>query len=58
MRYIDLDADNDETYDYRGVYFDKYHTEPIDYTPTSATSSQDGNGYFVNIRYCPFYAHQ
>ena len=43
MYYIDIDNDNDGTYDYRGVYINQYR--PYYTTDTSSNTYQDDNGY-------------
>lgn len=52
MYYMDIDYDNNGTYDYRGVYFTQYR--PYDYSPSGVISSnsiQDENGYEINTIY-------
>ncbi len=51
MWYIDIDLDNDNRFDYRGVYFTGYR--PINvYSDTSESSSrQDDNKYYINTVY-------
>lgn len=50
MYYVDVDIDNDEALDYRGVYFTSYR--PINTTDALGNSSyQYDNGYLVNTTY-------
>ena len=50
MYYVDVDTDEDNQYDYRGVYFSSYR--PINTTDTLGNSSyQYDNGYLVNETY-------
>ena len=52
MFYQDIDLDEDGTYDYRGVFFDKYrpwYTD--DCEPIADYSQQDDYGYLVNNTY-------
>ena len=52
MCYIDIDYDNNGTYDYRGVYFTKYRTYNIsNINPIKDNTYQDDNGYFINTKY-------
>lgn len=51
MFYIDIDLNNDESYDYRGVYFDKYRPSDCIEVSSEAKSYQDNNGYSTNNVY-------
>lgn len=45
MYYIDIDTDNDSSFDYRGVYFTSYRARDISYASSTNTSWQEINGY-------------
>ena len=49
--FIDIDVDNDNLYDYRGVYFTSYRPYFISYSSSTTYSSQDDNGYNVSTTY-------
>ena len=49
MYYIDIDQDNDGSYDYRGVYFTEYRTS--DLSGQSSYAFQETNGYSKNTVY-------
>lgn len=49
MYYIDIDIDNDNVNDYRGVYFTSYR--PINNLDNSTNSYQDDNGYLTKTVY-------
>ena len=51
MYYIDIDTDNDSSYDYRGVYFTSYRARDISYASSTNTSWQEKNGYEINTIY-------
>lgn len=53
MYYVDIDYDNNGTYDYRGVYFTKYRNSYISKGENSSPdkSYQDDNGYVINTKY-------
>ena len=53
MYYVDIDYDNNGTYDYRGVYFTKYRNHYISKGVNSSpdNSYQDDNGYVINTKY-------
>lgn len=51
MYYIDIDTDNDDSYDYRGVYFTSYRARDISYASSTNTSWQEKNGYEINTIY-------
>lgn len=51
MYYIDIDKDNDSSYDYRGVYFTSYRARDISYASSTNTSWQEKNGYEINTIY-------
>ena len=51
MFYIDIDLNNDKTYDYRGVYFNKYRPQDCNEVSNESKSNQDDNGYNLNIVY-------
>ena len=48
MYYIDIDIDNDDSYDYRGVYFTRYR--PLS-TESPSESIQPLNGYEIETTY-------
>ena len=51
MYYIDIDLNNDKSYDYRGVYFTKYRPEDCIDISNEEKSYQDDNGYSTNNVY-------
>ncbi len=51
MYYTDVDLDNDEKFDYRGVYFYKYRPQSTLDDSTLEESRQDDNSYFINNIY-------
>jgi hypothetical protein len=51
MYYIDIDLDDDETYDYRGVYFTSYRPFKTSDTSICAKGYQEANGYYQNKVY-------
>ena len=51
MYYQDIDYDNNDTYDYRGVYFTQYRPGYCSNSSSISNSSQDDNGYSTNIVY-------
>ena len=51
MYYQDIDYDNSETYDYRGVYFTSYRPYYSYYSSSKSYSYQGDNGYTINTVY-------
>lgn len=51
MWYIDIDLDNDNKYDYRGVYFNKYRPHYTNLNGEEYYSIQSHNGYYINNIY-------
>ena len=51
MWYIDIDLDNDEKYDYRGVYFNQYRPHYTNLSGEEYYSIQSHNGYYINNIY-------
>ena len=51
MYYIDVDLDNDNNYDYRGVYFTKYRPNATGHPSDESHTSQLYNGYLINNVY-------
>lgn len=51
MYYIDLDLDNDDQMDYRGVYMTSYRPHTTELASSAENSVQDDNGYLINTVY-------
>ena len=51
MYYKDIDLNNDNNYDYRGVYFTKYRPTSTLIESSESRSYQDDNGYLINNVY-------
>ena len=51
MFYQDIDLNNDNSYDYRGVYFNKYRPQDCNEVSNEIKSVQDDNGYNINTVY-------
>lgn len=51
MYYIDIDADNNNSFDYRGVYFTKYRPYNENLNGQESTSYQVNNEYYPNNIY-------
>ena len=51
MQYIDLDIDNDNLFDYRGIYFTSYRPYDCQKESTKDNSYMSRNGYDINTIY-------
>ncbi len=51
MWYIDIDLDNNGSYDYRGVYFTSYRPYYTTYSSSIDNTYQDDNGYYTSNIY-------
>ena len=51
MYYIDIDLNNDETYDYRGVYFNRYRPFHTHMEDIETHANQLYNEYYINTVY-------
>lgn len=51
MYYIDIDLDNDNRYDYRGVYFNTYRPFHTHIAGDDSHTNQNFNGYEINTVY-------